>query len=376
MILRRKIRTSVAAAAIFALASGGALAGCSTGAKEDTAKDSATVQVADQSNPAHTVELPKPVDKIVTAVIPYPEVVVAIDEGSWSRLVGVNETTLTLNQNNIAGELFPESKELKVVASSSFDVDPEALADLGAQVAVQWETEDMEHLEQAGIPTLGVNYGTLELLQGWLTMTGKMLDKEERANAIIERMDETKADIEARVKDLGAEPVRTVTVLGVEDSAFTVFSGSRSLDAETYARAGGVALFEGLKESNGQVNAEEFIAADPEVIFISGLGKVKPDDILNHPLLQNVSAVKNKRVYKTPTGVFPWQPPCAENYLMWHWSAALLHPELYDWDEREMVRENFKFLFGVNLTDEQLDTVLRSDMNKNSAGYTDMFGAQ
>lgn len=376
MTLRRKIRTSVTLTAILALTAGGALAGCSTGAKEDIAKDSTTVMVTDQSNPAHTVELPKPVDKIVTAVIPYPEIVVALDEGSWDRLVGVNETTLTLNQNNIAGELFPESKELKVVASSSFDVDPEALAELGAQVAVQWETEDMEHLEQAGIPTLGVNYGTLELLQGWITMTGKMLDKEDRADAILERMDETKADIEAKVKKLGAEPVRTTTVLAVEDSAFTVFSGSRALDGETYARAGGEALFKDLKESNGQVNAEEFIAADPEVIFISGLGKATPEDILNHPLLQNVTAVKNKRVYKTPTGVFPWQPPSAENYLMWHWAAALLHPDLYDWDEREMVRENLKFLFGVDLTEDQLDTVLRSEMNKNSAGYTEMFGAK
>ncbi|MBR5950470.1 MAG: ABC transporter substrate-binding protein [Actinomycetaceae bacterium] len=368
------MRKSVAAIALVALASGGALAGCTTGAKEDINNGSATVMVTDQSNPARTVELTAPVEKIVTAVIPYPEVVVALDEGSWDRLVGVNETTLTLNQNNIAGELFPESKELKVVASSSFDVDPEALADLGAQVAVQWETEDMEHLEQAGIPTLGVNYGTLELLQGWITMTGQMLGKEDRAEAILERMDETKADIEAKVEKLGAEPVRTTTVLAVEDSAFTVFSGSRALDAETYKRAGGVALFEGLKESNGQVNAEEFIAADPEVIFISGLGKATPEDILNHPLLQNVSAVKNKRVYKTPTGVFPWQPPSAENYLMWHWAAALLHPELYDWDEREMVRENFKFLFGKELTEEQLDKVLRVEMNKNSAGYTQMYG--
>ncbi|MBP3222767.1 MAG: ABC transporter substrate-binding protein [Actinomycetaceae bacterium] len=368
-----KYKKIIGLTGLISLALSASLSACTTGAKENTNKNS-TVTITDQSHPERQVEITTPVNKIVTAVIPYPEVVVAVDGGSWERLVGVNETTVTLNKNNIAGELFPESKNLKVVASSNFDVDPESLTELGAQVAVQWETEDMEHLQQAGIPTLGVNYGTLDLLQGWITMTGKMIGKSERANAIINRMNETKDDIEAKVKKLNAEPVRTTTVLAVEDSAFTVFSGKRSLDSETYMRAGGSPLFTDLKESNGQVNAEEFIAVDPEVIFISGLGKAKPEDILNHPLLQNVSAVKNKRVYKTPTGIFPWQPPSAENYLMWHWSAALLHPEIYDWDERAMVKDNFKFLFNVDLTDEQLDKVLRSEMNKNSAQYTDLFG--
>ncbi|MBP3223361.1 MAG: ABC transporter substrate-binding protein [Actinomycetaceae bacterium] len=349
------------------------LAACGAGAKDANNDKESTVVIKDQSNPVREVKAPHGAQRIATAIIPYPEVVTAVDDGSWNRIVGINKTTLALNKGSVAGDLYPESLNTTVITTDGFDVDPEVLAKLNADSAVQWHYEDMKHLQDAGLPTIGLNYGTLDDLKGWISITGQLLAKEDRASQIVKKFDDARSEINNKVKD--KDKVSAITLVSVEDAAFSAFSADQSYDKENFDTTNATGVATGIPDSSGQITVEKLIEWNPDVIFISGLGKATPDDVLNHPLLKELSAVKNKRVYKTPTGIFPWQIPCAENYLMWYWMNAVLRPDDSGVNVREKAREEMKFLFNKELTDEQLDKVFRMDMNKGSANYEKLFGA-
>ena len=65
-----------------------------------------------------------------------------------------------------------------------------------------------------------------------------------------------------------------------------------------------------------EVGVEQIIAWDPEVILLNGFeAKLSPHDVYNNELLADVSAVKNRRVYKMPLGGYRWDPPNQESPL-------------------------------------------------------------
>ena len=109
---------------------------------------------------------------------------------------------------------------------------------------------------------------------------------------------------------------------------------------------------------------------------MSAFDESTPADVYADAQLANVSAVKNKRVYKNPLGVYRWQVPCAESPLYWNWYASVLHPDEYEVDLRSMMKEEISFLYNYDLTEEQIDKILRMDVNKDSASYTELFGAK
>ena len=121
--------------------------------------------------------------------------------------------------------------------------------------------------------------------------------------------------------------------------------------------------------SSVKVSREELLAWDPEVVFIGNFSPATPEDMYGDPFFAEMSAVKNKRVYKIPNGGFAWDPPSNEPNLMWQWAAKLLHPATADFDLRRAMKDSYSFLYDHELTDEQIDRVLAVDANSGSANY-------
>ena len=82
--------------------------------------------------------------------------------------------------------------------------------------------------------------------------------------------------------------------------------------------------------------------------------------------------MKNKRVYRAPLGVYRWQVPCAESPLYWNYVAALAYPGKYQVDLKQLMRDNTKWIYNYDLTDDDISLILRCDINDGSAHY-DMF---
>lgn len=112
--------------------------------------------------------------------------------------------------------------------------------------------------------------------------------------------------------------------------------------------AGGVPVAEA--GTTGDVSLEQVALWDPDVISTSA----DVSAILDDPDLQNLKAVKEKRVYKSPSGAMGWDAPSPEVPLGFAWLAQTLYPDLFtDIDLEAKTKELFADFYGYELSDEE-----------------------
>ena len=71
------------------------------------------------------------------------------------------------------------------------------------------------------------------------------------------------------------------------------------------------------------------------------------------------NAVKNKRVYVTPAGVFSWDRYGAEGALQILWVAKTLHPEIFkDIDIAAETKKFYKEFLHYELSDDEVNYIL------------------
>ena len=92
-------------------------------------------------------------------------------------------------------------------------------------------------------------------------------------------------------------------------------------------------------------------------------------DVYNNALLADVSAVKNRRVYKMPLGGYRWDPPNQESPLTWLWLSMILHPDKFQWDMNGRIKSNYQFMYGQEVSADDVRNILRFDMNAEAANY-------
>ena len=118
-----------------------------------------------------------------------------------------------------------------------------------------------------------------------------------------------------------------------------------------------------------KVTMEQIIKWNPDIIILSNFDKILPEDIYNNKFegqdWSKISAVKNKKVFKAPIGIYRWDAPSAETPLMIKWIAKVANPELFnDYNMRKDIKDFYLNFFNYKLTDEQLNFILNSKVNK------------
>jgi len=114
---------------------------------------------------------------------------------------------------------------------------------------------------------------------------------------------------------------------------------------------------------------EEVIKWNPDIIILSNFDKFLPEDIYNNKFegqdWSKINAVKNKKVFKAPIGIYRWDAPSAETPLMIKWIAKVANPELFnDYNMRKDIKDFYLNFFNYKLSDEQLNFILNSKVNK------------
>ena len=109
-----------------------------------------------------------------------------------------------------------------------------------------------------------------------------------------------------------------------------------------------------------ELNAEEIININPDVIII---GRAKAPEILKklfeNQVYAGTNAVKNKKVYVNPAGVFSWDRYGAEGALQILWAAKTLHPELFkDINIEAETKKFYKEFLHYDLSDKEVGYIL------------------
>lgn len=370
--LRRRALTRTAVPLAAALVAAAVLAGCTSGASAAaTATPTAgaspgTITVTDQRG--KTIELAGPARRIVTIPMPAASMVVALDGGT-DHLVGMNSASKTALVGSVLGDFFPAAKSIASdVSGSDFVPNVESIVALHPDVVIQWGDRGEAYtapLEQAGIPVIGLTYGTQDDLEQWVRIIGTVLGKQDRADQLVARFHQGLTDVKSLVAGAADKP--GVLYLNSSSAGYKA-NGTGTYNDFAINLVGGRNVAAELKGTTA-TSIEQILAWNPDVVLLSNFDTTMPQDLYDNPLWQDVAAVKNKRVYRMPLGGYRWDPPSQESALSWRWLAQVAHPDLKVGPIRPLIVSTYQFLYGRTPTGAQMDGILQVQGNAGSAGY-------
>ena len=219
-----------------------------------------------------------------------------------------------------------------------------------------------------GIPVIAVDNELNNSAEAFRFM-GELLGVEVHAEELAEYSEKIFTDI-ASLADIPEDEKVSVYFGNGEDSLETAPRGSQHaqiLDAVNVTNVADLELGDG---SRVQISAEQLLAWNPDVIVVNGepkadkSGNSAAEDILSNPDYASLKAVQDNKVYGTPNAPFSWvDRPAGPNRLIgMRWLSAVVYPEYIKCDVNEEIREFFNLFYHVDLSDEQLENVLKGTL--------------
>ena len=222
--------------------------------------------------------------------------------------------------------------------------------------------------ESLGIPVVAVDNELNNSAEAFRFM-GELLGVEDHAEELAQYAEQVFTDINA-LSDIPEEKKVSVYFGNGEDSLETAPRGSQHAQILDVINAVNVADLELGDGSRVQISAEQLLAWDPDVIVVNGepkadkSGSSAAEDILSNPDYASLKAVQDQKVYGTPNAPFSWvDRPAGPNRLIgMRWFSALIYPKYIICDINEEIHKFFDLFYHVDLSDEQLENVLKGTL--------------
>lgn len=323
----------------------------------------------------YEVKIPDRVSRVVVTDV-YPMAsVIAVFLNSADSLVGIHPVSMAAAKSGLLGELYPEILQADTGFMQGADLNLEALLMLAPDVVFYSaaSTELGEKLRGAGFNAVAVstskwNYDVLETYSQWTALLGKIFPESDRARRVYETSQEIYEMVQSRVADIPEDERRDVLFLFQYDDQNMVTSG-RNFFGQFWCDAVGannVASGILVDNSNAVINLEQVYAWNPEVIFLTNFTAAQPEDLFSNAIgsddWSGVRAVQNAEVYKMPLGTYRSYTPGVDTPVTLLWLAKHVYPERFrDVDIEQAVREYYRELYGVELTDAQIARMFRPD---------------
>ena len=308
--------------------------------------------------------------RIAIVPIPWASLTYLVD-GDSSKIIGMNPSSKEAYDISILKDLAPNMKKVNTAfVDSDFNINYEELALLKPDIVIVWDFQNdaIEKLAKLKIPAVAIKYGTLENVQEGIKLLGDILNRQEKAQKLINYHKDTNKYLASKTKKL--ENIKRKKILYLINPQLTVSSGN-SVTNIMIDMAGGENVAKDITTGGSwsKVTMEQIIKWNPDIIILSNFDKFLPEDIYNNKFegqdWSKINAVKNKKVFKAPIGIYRWDAPSAETPLMIKWIAKVATPEVFnDYNIRKDIKDFYLEFFNYKLTDEQLNFILNSKVNK------------
>lgn len=333
-------------------------------AENELSKSSAVRQVTDAAG--NVVEVPADISKIAVTPLPWSSVIFAID-GTSEHMTSIHPGAMTAYTGHFFEKLDSHYGELDTSnIGKDFSINMEAIASDGVQACVIWDyqPDEAKQLSDLGIAPVMVKNETVEELQESFRAIGELLGKEDRAQEFIDLYGETYDEIKA-YEDQVAEAEKP-KVLYLRNSELRL-QGNDNFIKEAMDMAGA----DNVAADVSDISMEEILEINPDIVFLSWFDDFTPDDLYENRIdgqdWGTVNAVINKKVYKTPLGIYRWDAPGVETPLMMKWLATMIQPEIFaDIDMKQEVTDYFQNYFDYSITDEDYAQIMCEAENANS----------
>ncbi|MBN1109686.1 MAG: iron ABC transporter substrate-binding protein [Methanomassiliicoccales archaeon] len=283
------------------------------------------------------------------------------------RVVGVEEHEHGSTASDLGGRTYriahPEFSDLPIIGPIHGG-DHELIAAVNPEVIFKCASQasDCDDLQNAlGVPVVGLTYNVdlanmYDLFKQQLRLIGEVLDEENRAEELIDSVEDIMGDLNERTAGISDEDKLTAYVGGVSYSGYhgidwtcAVYPPFDLTDANNV-----ITLEMTMNKSVGQISIEMLPQLDPEVIFIDwgGLALCVEDYDKFKSALDTVTAFETDQIY----GVLQynwyatnWDSLLADCYYV----GKILYPDAFaDVDPEEKADEIFQTWVGVAIYDD------------------------
>lgn len=314
-----------------------------------------------------------PPKRVVTVVRSAPIIYRAVDEKA-DNIVGMNKDSLDRYfTKGIYAELLPEMAKINAsAAQDGFVPNVEAILAQKPDAVIQWTHDEklIEPLERVGLTVVGWQCCTEQDRIDYLTLTGYMTGRNDRAQAILKAQSDALKSLDGKVAKLDKSALPSVLHIDkVADQIQVIANGSQDLSLS--------GVINPAADDSGEwwrtIDFEQLLVWNPDIIIIPAYATdLNPEDFFGNPVLASLKAVKDKRVYKQP--VFARTPDAPEIYLTSEWLAAVAHGTDFAPDFKKQIRDTYKLIYGAELTDDQVKAILETGSNAPASKYVEFFG--
>ena len=290
--------------------------------------------------------------------------------GDINLIVGVEDIDRNVNANRFAGasrpyydanvEYFSTLPTVGVGGPAAQVAEPEKIINVNPDLIIS-EYEDVKKADdlqqQLNVPVLVTSYGGAnvfsEQVKNSLTMLGKALKKEEKAQTLNQYIADCKSELQEKVKDITEEnaPSMYVGCLGNwGKQGFT--TTSKQYPAFNVSKIKNIASSL-LNENQGPVELEKIIEANPDKVIIDAAGAeiFKEAYKADPTTYQAIDAIKNGEMYLQMA--FNAYYTNLEIALMnCYYIASIAYPSLYEgFDITKKSNEITKAFLGKEMYD-------------------------
>lgn len=349
-----------------------ALAATSRGAWGEASSQGTGIRFLDMAG--EEITLPRPARRIVDLWTIGTAFAIAA-HGSPSRIVGVNTIAHAQFKSGLLGRLYPEVLEIPYDLSIGNGApNIERLAKLDPDLVIDFRQGG--HDSAAAMRNAGLRVARYSEIEGGiratiaalLTMYGQMIGDTTRAQRIIAQMHERLARLDVLKTVSQPDRQSVLLVMPSGDNLFVSGGDAGGLFSDFIYQAGGInaaATLPGFSIAS----VEQIASWDPDAILVFQSEGADVAQIYDHPILGGGKAVAGRRVYMLPIGANNWGSMGPDEFLSPIWLAELLYPHLLDSVLREDMRQAYATIFDRDMTDQEMDEVLRIDLNSRSANY-------
>ena len=340
----------------------------STGETESSSKEATKGTRIIKDQLGFDVELPpaKDIKRIaIHKLLPLPSVYAVYKGGNVDRLISMPPDSLNAAKNSILAKYAPDILNVSIDYYKGGELNMEELLKLKPDVVFYaGGEEERQQFVNAGIPAVGFSTvtpngpNTIETLNAWISLMEQVFEEGSKVTGITEYAKEAQDEINKRLADIPEDQRKKVLMIGhYSDTNFTLGGFSDYWISVT----GGINVGKGTQ---GNVNMEQVYSWAPDIMFISTLSDFFPEDFYNNTTVEGadwsgVPAVINKQVYKFPLGMHRWWPPSTDAPLSLWWIAKTTYPEKFeDINMDEKIKEYYKKFYGMDLTEEDVNSIL------------------
>ncbi len=362
--MNRKLRASLCLTLCLALVL--ALAGCSP--KPVTPTEPETFIFTDSTG--REVDLPRNITKVASAG---PLANIMIYSVKPEVIVGWSSKPAKSAQKYI-DQAYWDLPEYGKFYGNTADFNREALMASAPEVIIdvgEWDEEykkDLDNLQaQIGIPVVLVE-ANLEQNPAAYRTIGELLGEPERGETLATYCEEALNDAKEKVASIPEADRKTVYYGERETGLSTIISGT--IHAQIYELVGAEIVVDTgsvqVERGGGTVSMEQVLAWEPDVIMFaqdSIYGTVADD-----PSWTALGAIKNGAYYEIPTEPYNWlgRPPGPNRMIGVRWLGNLLYPEVFEYDIQKEVKDFFSLFYHYELTDAEVQDMLRNSTLKAS----------